>query len=956
MILLAVALAPLAEAETRVGGEISTSTTWTLAGSPYVVDGSVYVRGSGAPVLTIEPGVVVKVGNSLLISAGDGGAGSLRAIGTAEKPITFTTVGAVAPDRWRGLLLMAGSGGSRLENVIVEGGGWGNNAGITVTGSAPVLQNVTVRTSSDRGIRVGAGGAPEIRDSTVTGTTGGVGIEIGAGARAKLLRVAIRQCATHGLLVGTAGEAELTDVEISGNGGGAITVQPGAQLTGLTGMTLTGNGQDGVRHLGGNVAVAETWKSFGYPYYVVDSYLYVRGAGAPVLTIEPGVVVKAGNGHLISAGEGAAGSLRAIGTAEKPITFTTSGAVAPDWWRGLLLMAGSGGSRLENVIVEGGGWGNNAGITVTGSAPVLQNVTVRTSRDRGIRVEAGGAPEIRDSTVTGTTGGVGIEIGAGATAKLLRVAIRQCSMHGLLVGTVAEAELTDVEISGNGGGAIAVQPGAQLAGLTGVMLTGNGQNGVRHLGGNVAAAETWKSFGYPYYVVDTYLYVRGAAAPVLTIEPGVVVKMGNGHLISAGDGGAGSLRAIGTADKPITFTTSGAVAPDWWRGLLLMAGSGGSRLENVIVEGGGWGRNAGITVTGSAPVLQSVTVRTSRERGIRVEAGGAPEITDSTVTGITGGEGVGIRLSAGSAARIERTSASGNSGAGILNEGSRSSLRFVTLAGNGSEGLRSTSGELVLRDGIVTGQTVPVRNSDPQSRVVDARQQWFGSADGPSGLAGRVEYDPWLGALPTPAFAVTSLEASTRAFPPGTSSVRFDIALPSIASWVLRFLAPDGSEARRFEGTGRSATVTWDGTGAAGAVLADGEYRVRLEATEESTGSVAAPLVGRLSLDSSLPVSVLTAPAGGVRARVGDEVAILGSAGGTGFQTYVLEAGAGDFPASWAVVDRGVLPVANGTLGSFTTALLEPGRYTLRLSVTGTAGKVAATTTRIELFEEGECR
>jgi hypothetical protein len=45
-----------------------------------------------------------------------------------------------------------------------------------------------------------------------------------------------------------------------------------------------------------------------------------------------------------------------------------------------------------------------------------------------------------------------------------------------------------------------------------------------------------------------------------------------------------------------------------------------------------------------------------------------------------------------------------------------------------------------------------------------------------------------------------------------------------------------------------------------------------------------------------------------------------------------------------------------GPLGSFTTALLPTGRYTLRLSVTGAAGKVAFSTARIELFEEAECR
>jgi len=305
---------------------------------------------------------------------------------------------------------------------------------------------------------------------------------------------------------------------------------------------------------------------------------------------------------------------------------------------------------------------------------------------------------------------------------------------------------------------------------------------------------------------------------------------------------------------------------------------------------------------------------------------------------------------------MERTTASANSGSGIVNEGSRASLRFVTLSGNGGDGLRSTAGDLSLRDGVVTGQAAPVRNADMQARVVDARQQWWGGAGGPVGLEGRVESDPWLGTPPTPAFAVTSLDVSTRAFPPSSSSVRFDVAFPSIANWVLSLFGPDASEARRFEGTGRVATVTWDGTGALGTALPDGEYRIRLEAANESTGHAAAPLLGRISLDGSLPTAVLTAPSGLAGATVGDEVTIEGSAGGAGFQSYVLEAGEGDFPSSWAIVDRGILPVTEGRLGTFTTALLSPGRYTLRLSVTGGAGKVASSTVRIDLFEEGECR
>jgi len=684
----------------------------------------------------------------------------------------------------------------------------------------------------------------------------------------------------------------------------------------------------------GDILASTTWTLAGSPY-VLDGSIRVRGSASPVLTIEPGVVVKAGDGQVFSFGDGAAGKLVAVGTEASPIVFTTAGTLSAGKWSGVILGAGSGGSRMEHAVVEGGGASSMAGISVFASATVLKSVTVRMSTNRGISVGPGGAPQIADSTVAATAGGSGA---------------------GIYVSAGGRLQVSDTVIQSSANGAITVEPGAELSGLTGMVLSGNGQNGVRHRGGSLGTSETWKSFGYPYYLVDAAVQVRGAASPVLTIEPGVVVKAGDLQVISIGDGAAGTLNAIGTEASPIVFTTAGTPSAGKWCGVVFGAGSGVSRMEHAVVEGGGARSSAGISVSWSAPVLKSVTVRTSTYRGIFVAAGGVLQITDSTVTGTTGEGGTGIHLASGSAARIERTTASGNAGAGMVNEGSGLSLRFVTLAGNGAEGLRSTSGEVSLRDGVVTGQPVPVRNSDAQLRVVDARQQWWGSEEGPSGLVGRVEFDPWLGALPTPAFAVAYLEASTRAFLPGTSSVRLDFELPSIARWALSFLAPDGSEARRFEGAGRSATVTWDGTSAAGAALAAGGYRVRLEATEEATGRVAAPLVGRVSLDSALPAAVLTAPAGVARVRAGDDLTIEGSAAGPGFLSYLLEVGPGDFPVSWTLVDRGALSVTAGRLGSFTTALLSPGRYTLRLSVTGAAGKVAVATARVDLFEEGECR
>ncbi len=550
-------------------------------------------------------------------------------------------------------------------------------------------------------------------------------------------------------------------------------------------------------------------------------------------------------------------------------------------------------------------------------------------------MEAGSAPEITGSAVIGTTGGDGTGIHVSGGARLT---------------------VTDTSIRGSANGAIAVQPGAELNGLTGMSLADNGQDGVRHLGGVLGANETWRGFGYPYFLLNNHASVRGGGRPVLTIEPGAAVKVGAGVAISIGEGAAGELQAIGTAEKPIVFTTAGAVAAGTWQGVYLGPQSGASRLEQVVVEGAGRDWKAGILVAGSAPVLRGVTVRTTAHRGISVEAGSAPEITESAVIGTTGGDGTGIHLSAQSAARIERTAVSGNAGAGIVNAGSDSRLRFVSVAGNEGDGVRNLSGALALRDGSVTGQATPVRNSDTQLRRVDARQQWWGSGDGPTGLVGRVESDPWLAAPQTPEFAVTSLDVSTRAFPPGASSIRFDAVLPSTSQWALLILAPDGSEARRHEWTGTEALVTWDGSSAAGTPLPDGTYTVRFEATEASTGRAAAPLAGRISLDASLPAASLGWPAGSVRARAGDELTIEGSAEGAGFQSYVLEAGPGDFPAEWTVVDRGALPVSSGTLGTWTTALLAPGRYTLRLSVTGTPGKVSTATARVDLFDVEECR
>jgi len=65
-------------------GAITSSETWTLAGSPHIVTGAVDVRNGAT--LTIEPGCVVKFDSGKGLSIGLFGAATLNAVGTSVDP------------------------------------------------------------------------------------------------------------------------------------------------------------------------------------------------------------------------------------------------------------------------------------------------------------------------------------------------------------------------------------------------------------------------------------------------------------------------------------------------------------------------------------------------------------------------------------------------------------------------------------------------------------------------------------------------------------------------------------------------------------------------------------------------------------------------------------------------------------------------------------------------------
>lgn len=192
MLVVTLGFARTVDATTFVSGRIQTNTTWTLAGSPYVVQSWIWVYPNIT--LTVEPGVVVKLSHP----SGPYGEiyveGSLVAIGTQGNHITFTSLqddsiggdtggdGSTtgSPGQWYSVWATS-LGTMTLKWVDVSYGGWGSSdtsygAINAHNGAYALLDHVRSRSNQRAGLLVSAGATADVAHSEFSLNAVGVSV------------------------------------------------------------------------------------------------------------------------------------------------------------------------------------------------------------------------------------------------------------------------------------------------------------------------------------------------------------------------------------------------------------------------------------------------------------------------------------------------------------------------------------------------------------------------------------------------------------------------------------------------------------------------------------------------------------------------------------------------------------------------------------------------------------
>lgn len=589
---------PPATADTIVSGGVYTDTTWTAAGSPYIVTSNVFIQGTDGPdgvtTLTIEPGTTVKFETSKYMRVGyySGSPGALVAIGTAANPIVFTSNQPTpAPGDWGSIHFQTTTHASSiLEHCQFEYAGGSMNTSIYVANASPTITNTTINYSSQYDLYYyGTSGG------TVSGCTFTSGVNL---ASTNLTVSFSNNTFNHNTTYPTKAYADGVHALVNGNN------------------TYNDPANSYVEVFSGNVTKDATWTG-AVPIYIAN-HLTVQGTdgadGVTTLTLEPGVTIKMNSAKYFKVGHysGSPGSLMAQGTATDPVVFTsnTANPVAGDWGSIQFYGTAHPTSILEHCIVEYSGSSMSGAIYVANNSPTISNTTINHSSQYDLYYTGtvGG-------TVTGCTFTSGVYLGS---TNLSVNFTNNTFNHNNNYTTKAYADGVHALANGNN------------------TFNDPANSYIEVFSGNVTKDATWTG-AVPLYFPN-YFRIQGTdgadGVTTLTLEPGTTIQFNTGKYIDVGyySGSPGALVAQGTAESPVVFTSNKpSPSPGDWAGINFYAtADASSKLDHCVIQYSGSSMSASIYITNTSIDISNTVIENGSLYDIYYYGTAGGNVSDST--------------------------------------------------------------------------------------------------------------------------------------------------------------------------------------------------------------------------------------------------------------------------------------------------------------------------------------
>jgi len=319
---------------------------------------------------------------------------------------------------------------------------------------------------------------------------------------------------------------------------------------------FTGNiGDDYITVRNGAVTKDQIWHKLSVPLFI-DS---LSVADNKFLTIESGSKLVFANGGRFEV----YGALKAVGTTEEPITFTGATASA-GYWQNITFNSIDNKNELDNVIIEYAG-SNQYGALVTWGAAKL---------------------------------------------KISNTIIRENKLYGFNFSEETEITKFDNVTSTKNEYTAGILSPDILALIDGTSdFTGNiGDDYITVRNGAVTKDQVWHKVNVPLFIDSLSV----ADNKFLTIEAGSKLVFADGGRFEV----YGALKAVGTAEEPITFTGATASA-GYWQNVTFNSVDNRNELGNVLIEYAGSNQFGALVLWNSAVVkVYDSTIKDNKLYGI----------------------------------------------------------------------------------------------------------------------------------------------------------------------------------------------------------------------------------------------------------------------------------------------------------------------------------------------------